>query len=297
MSSAGRRPFCADVSRDDDEPLAATASVVERWLLVEYRGLWAHDAVDGSTLSAGLKRTLAAWRYAEPRSRVLFVRRTGRGSGDRLLAFRVTSREGETTSRRLELERHDDLLGLDLDRAGDPVDHPLLLVCTHGKHDACCARYGRPLYEAVREQVDEEWAWQCSHVGGDRFAGNLVVLPAGLYFGRVEPAEAWQALDELLAGRIPMPRYRGRSCHPFPAQAAERAVREATGLAGFDDLRLASFQSTVDGWTVAFTTTAGETWSVDVARREGPLTYLTCSSRELRHPRHYAAGSPPVRVA
>ena len=32
--------------------------------------------------------------------------------------------------------------------------------------------------------------WQSSHIGGDRFAGNVVFLPEGLYYGRVEPAEA-----------------------------------------------------------------------------------------------------------
>jgi hypothetical protein len=297
VSRERRRPFCSDVSRDDDEPLAATASQADRWLLVEYRGLWAPNAVDGSTLSAELKRALAAWHHAQPRSRVLFVRRTGRGRDDGVLAFRVSSREGETWARRFEVERHDDLLGVDLEHDGEPLDHPLLLVCTHGKHDACCARRGRPLYEAVREQVDDEWAWQCSHVGGDRFAGNLVALPAGLYFGRVEPAEAWQALDELLAGRIPLERYRGRSCYSFPAQAAERAVRVATGLVGVDDLRLVTLERAGDGWRVAYATSAGETWGVEIERREGPLTYLTCSARELRHPRHYAARTPPARVA
>ena len=297
MARERRRPFCADVSRADDEPLAATASQVERWLLVEYRGLWAHDAVDGSTLPREVKHALVTWRNAAPRSRILLIRRTQRRSSDGLVVYRVDSREGRSWTRRLDLERHGDLLDVDLDRDGEAVAHPLLLVCTHGKHDACCARFGRPLYEAVREQVDEEWAWQCSHVGGDRFAGNLVVLPAGLYFGRVEPGEVWETIDELLAGRIPLDRYRGRSCHPFPAQAAERAVREATGLAGLDELGLSSFRSAGDGWTVDFTTSAGETWSVDVVAREGPLTYLTCSAPELRHPRHYAAGSPPARGA
>ena len=135
-------------------------------------------------------------------------------------------------------------------------------------------------------------------MGGDRFAGNLVVLPAGLYLGRVEPGDAWATMDELLAGRIPLDAYRGRSCHPFPVQAAERAIREETRLAGLDDLRLVSSEPVGMGWRVRFSTTsAGEEWSVDVERRDGPLTYLTCSARELRHPRHYAAGSPPVRVA
>jgi hypothetical protein len=286
------------VSRVDDESLAATASQVDRWLLVEYRGLWAHDAVDGSTLSRELKHALATWRSKEPRSRVLLVRRTERRSRDGLVAFRVSSREDESWARRFEVGRHDDLLDLDLDAAGEPVAHPLFLVCTHGKHDPCCARYGRPLYEAVGEQLDEEWVWQCSHVGGDRFAGNLVVLPEGLYLGRVEPFAVWETLDELLVGRVPLGSYRGRSCYPFPVQAAERAVRETTGLVGVDDLRLAGFAG-ADGaaWRVRFTTVTGEAWEVEIERREGPLTYLTCSAAELRHPRHYAAGSPPVRVA
>jgi hypothetical protein len=297
VSRESRRPFCADVSRADEEPLAATASQVERWLLIEYRGLWAHDAVDGSTLSTQVKGALVAWRKAAPRSRVLLIRRTERRDRAGLLVYRVDSRDGGTWARRLELERHDDLVGLDVDAVGAPVDHPLLLVCTHGKHDACCARFGRPLYEAIREQVDEDWAWQCSHVGGDRFAGNLVVLPAGVYLGRVDPANAWAALDELLAGRIPLDAYRGRSCHPFPVQAAERAIREATGLVGLDDLRLLSSEPAREGWGVRFATASGEEWSVEVERRDGPLTYLTCSARELRHPRHYAAKSPPERVA
>ena len=44
--SPADRAFCSDVSLDA-EPLAATASRVDHWILVEYRGLWAHDAVDG----------------------------------------------------------------------------------------------------------------------------------------------------------------------------------------------------------------------------------------------------------
>jgi hypothetical protein len=46
------KPLCAETSRAHAEPLHATASRVDTWILIEYRGLWAHDAVDGSTLSA-----------------------------------------------------------------------------------------------------------------------------------------------------------------------------------------------------------------------------------------------------
>jgi len=298
VNEAQRRPFCADVSRADEEPLAATASRVDRWLLVEYRGLWAHDAVDGSVLSPDLKRMLAGWRASTPHSRVLFVRRPERRGAAGLCAFRVDSPETGGSARCLELERHDDLLELDLEAGGEPVEHPLLLVCTHGKHDPCCARFGRPLYEVLRDQVEEDWVWQTSHVGGDRFAGNVVVLPAGIYLGRVEPEEAWEIVDEVLAGRVPLARYRGRSCHSFPVQAAERAVREATGLLGLDDLRLVSAPRAGEGWRVRFEQpSSGAAWEVDVVRREGSPTHLTCSSPQLRRPRHYGAGSPPARAA
>jgi hypothetical protein len=153
------KPFCAETSRAHAESLHATASRVDTWILLEYRGLWAHDAVDGSTLSPALKAYLVAERVRLPHARILFVRRPERRTKDGLIAYVARSTEGERELRRLELERHDDLLGLDLETAGTPVDHPLFLVCTHGKHDRCCSRFGRPLYDAVREQVDEGWAW------------------------------------------------------------------------------------------------------------------------------------------
>jgi len=184
------KPLCAETSRAHAEPLHATASRVDTWILIEYRGLWAHDAVDGSTLSSELKAFLVEERRRLPHARILFVRRNERRSRDGLLAYVARSTRSERGLRCLELERHDDLVGVDLAAAGEPVEHPLFLVCTHGKHDRCCAKFGRPLYDAVGEQVEDGWAWQSSHVGGDRFAGNLVVLADGVYYGRVEPADA-----------------------------------------------------------------------------------------------------------
>src|SRR5262249_48827319 len=135
------------------------------------------------------------------------------------------------STRRFDLERHEDLLDLDLTEtgraaAGGKIDHPLLLVCTHGKHDRCCALHGRPPYDVPAHPAPPGWVWQASHLGGDRFAGNVVVLPEGLYYGRVRPEEAWTVLDEHLAGRIHLPRFRGRAGLPFAVQAAEIAVRE-----------------------------------------------------------------------
>ena len=281
------------MSRDHGEPLHATASRVDTWILIEYRGLWAHDAVDGSTLSGEVKAHLAAERRRLPHARILFVRRAERRRSEGFAAF-VAQTDGAI--RRLDLERYDDLVGVDLARAGAPVDHPLFLVCTHVKHDRCCAKFGRPLYDAVREQVEDEWVWQSSHVGGDRFAGNLVILPDGVYYGRVEPSEVWAVVAAALERRIHLPCYRGRSSLGFAAQAAELAVREQTGLLGLDDVHVRSIEPQGAGWWAELAV-AGEIYDVDVTVAEGEPTHLTCSTPRLRRPKRYVGESPRARGA
>ena len=282
-----RRPeFCADASLQNAEPLAATASRVDHWILVEYRGLWGHDAVEASGLSDEVKARLRAQRDARPNTKLLFVRRPHRRGHPALAVIWGSSPERGGTLCHAELDGYDDLLGLDLTSpGGEQLDHPILIVCTHGKHDRCCARHGRPLYKALEEQADEGWVWQSSHLGGDRFAGNVVFLPEGLYFGRVAPGDAWPVLDDYLAGRIALDHYRGRSAYTFLEQAAELAVRRTTGLRGIGDLELVEHE----GAHVRF---RGDDrlFDVGVAYEPGQLTYLTCSAETLRRPRHYAAG-------
>jgi hypothetical protein len=278
-----RRPFCSDVSLENAEPLSATASRVDHWILLEYRGLWNRDALAGSGLSDQVKSRLREQSAARPHTKVLFVRRTERRGRPNLAVMWGSSPERGGQVFATEIESYEDVLGLDLTEPGEPLTDPLLLVCTHGKHDPCCARHGRPLYQTLAELAGDDSVWQVSHVGGDRFAGNVVVLPEGLYFGRVGPGEAWAVLEEYLAGRIDLAHYRGRSSYSFPTQAAERAVREAAGLTGIADLELVA-----DRPVVVFRG-GGRLFELDVTASPGPLTYLTCSSETLKHPRHYAA--------
>jgi hypothetical protein len=291
------RAFCADVSHEQSEPLAATASRVDHWLLVEYRRLWSRDTIGGSGLSDELKEHLRAQLRALPNSRLLLVRRPERRGRRGLAVFLARSLEADRSLHGLEIDEYDELLGLDLAGAlgggtpvGAPVGHPLYVVCTHGKRDRCCAKHGRPLYDELREQGDEGWVWQSTHVGGDRFAGNVVTLPDGLFFGRMTRADVWPLLDEHLAGRIDLAHYRGRSCYGFAVQAAERRVREETGLTGVDDLRLATWErGNGETWTVRFQVPAvGQAHEVDVAAVLGDeLTYLTCSAKTPQRPRRY----------
>ncbi|HVD24358.1 MAG TPA: sucrase ferredoxin [Gaiellaceae bacterium] len=283
------RPFCSDISRENDEPLGATASRIDHWLLVEYRGLWSSDALVGSGLSDQVKTRLRELRSARPRTRLLFIRRPDRRRHPKLAVYVATSRQGEERIGRLELDEHEDLRRVDPWEAAEDTDELLFLACTHGKHDPCCARYGRPLYEALSEELDPESAWQCTHVGGDRFAGNALCLPHGVYYGRVDRDDVPGLVDEYFDGRISLAHYRGRSCWPFAVQAAERRIRAEEGLTGLDDLRL----SRVDArgairWTVAFETRVGPR-EVDVVTELGELTMLTCNADRVKRPLRYVA--------
>jgi (2Fe-2S) ferredoxin len=72
-------------------------------------------------------------------------------------------------------------------------------------------------------------AWESSHLGGDRFAPNLVVVPTGAYYGRVPPERADELLDATRQGRIVSDLYRGRVVFGFAEQAGEAFLRAATG--------------------------------------------------------------------
>lgn len=66
-----------------------------------------------------------------------------------------------------------------------------LFVCTHGTVDACCARFGFPLYRELRriaaEVGDNVRVWRSTHFGGHRFAATLIDFPEGRFWGFMTP--------------------------------------------------------------------------------------------------------------
>lgn len=299
MTSAGgdrpanERPLCAELSAANNEPLSATASRVERWLLVEYGGYWPYEPLDAAVFAGSLRERLAERLRDLAGSKLLLMKRPGRARRDRIEVIYGATPERGVWFRRLELDHHGRLDELDLgpDGPGEPLEHPLFLVCTHGIRDRCCARYGQALARTLDRLADPGWIRHVSHVGGDRFAGNLVALPEGIFFGRVGPHDAGPLIARYLEGRIDLDRYRGRSCWPFPGQAAELAVRRERDLTGLHDLRVESIRSAgPERWEVTvLAEVAGDRIAVDVALEHGEPVYLTCKSAQERPPRGFVA--------
>lgn len=170
--------------------------------------------------------------------RVTLIRRPGSShrAGHRRRWYLADSRPGHESLRGGCFGDERELLDV-LDAIGGavgrPVGNPLYLVCTHGRHDACCAVRGRPVAAALAGQHPDR-TWECSHVGGDRFAANLVILPHGFYYGHVPASEAVALVRAHDAGVVEPRWLRGRSSVPPAVQAAQHHARLVTGERGVD---------------------------------------------------------------
>jgi hypothetical protein len=288
---ASLTPLCADTARERGDPLHGTALHVSRFLLIEHPGPWAFDALAESGIDADvLEQLLRATSAAD--GRTLLIRRHGRVETAHQQAWAVVDvDEGRI---RWGTWRDDADLLAARDALSEPSaewsDDPVLLVCTHGRHDTCCAVRGRPVAEALSERHGDR-VWECSHVGGDRFAPTVVVLPDGTYYGGLDRVEAPDVIDRHLAGTVTPERLRGSSLlHPV-AQAAAVAVHERFGPGGARDVRSAAIETTGPGeWRVELTCTGPLPAQVvvTVEARRSPPAALTCRAPQETSARTFA---------
>lgn len=289
-------PRCSAEALARGESLHATASLVSSWLLIEQTGAWGPDALTDSRfpdeVASQLNRRASGVR-------ILLIRRRSASDGQPRLFKAHSGGEGIRPVLVSEgFSDPSDLLGVDFDAladgdpgSGDPVEHPLYLVCTHGRHDICCADKGRPLYREL-SAIRPEWTWEVSHLGGDRFAGNVLVLPRGDYFGRLEPEDAGSFVTRYESGLLDLAHYRGRSIHPRFVQAAEQFVREAENSEHFDDFTLTGYHRLDhDHASVSFMSPEGLVTVRVTAHRNPESALLTCRSDLPDHPVDYQVDS------
>lgn len=230
---------CSSVRAALGEPVLATAPpLAASWLLVEHPGPWPSDDLPPDLDPAAVAVVERATALGV-RPQLVRTVRARRRTGGRVWTASV--RPGDRWLQLRDLADLAQLAELDVDALargerpgfGADSDVPVLLVCTHGRRDVCCARLGRPVATALTGRVPAT-VLETTHVGGDRFAPNLVVLPFGSYHGAM--ADPHAVAGEALAGRVVLEHFRGRAGLERRVQAADWFLRRELGVAGLDDV-------------------------------------------------------------
>jgi hypothetical protein len=271
-----------------DSPVA-TAAPAQRWVLIEQAGPWGRDALSQSRIDEDAARRLAHRSRSEG-VRLLLIRRPDARAADagRRWAY-VDSRPGREGAWWSERQADVEVAETPWDGSvGERQEELTYLVCSHSGHDACCALRGRPLARGLMAAGAD--VWECSHLGGDRFAPNVVVLPLGLYYGQV-PDDGADLLTAHARGEVALPWLRGRAGLSPAAQAAQDEARRELGRFGVDDLplrtqtRLTPVGADIELWAV---TLIDGDCDVVVAVQSRPSTQavrLTCSATHDAHVR------------
>lgn len=252
--------FCSLLSQDAGEQLFGTAGLAEVYLLLEYSSAWGAKALPESDLPGAVKSHLEAAAASLSPAKVLLIKSRPGVLEPGIRFFVAVTRENNPALHSFVLERYEELLAINIPAvaAGDRTylahrsEERLYLVCTNGRRDICCAKFGFPVYVGLLKTAGDS-AWQCTHLGGHRFATNVLCLPHGILYGRLQESDIANFSAACEQERIDLDHYRGRTCYPQPIQAAEYYIRRQTGELRLEALRLHDFEQTGDAqWRVRF---------------------------------------------
>ena len=222
---------CSALALAAGETLPGKATVARHWVLLEHGGPWPRRAEDVK-LPAEARHRLFGELTRLPDARFGLIRRSAAAVPRPHLLVADTA---AASIRQVQLGGYSELAQIDLGSAAGwtPVEGPLFLVCVHAVRDRCCGRFGPAVWQAVRARFRDQ-TWQTTHVGGHRFAPNLVALPHGYVFSRLSPAEAGTTADLYAAGQLDLEHCRGRAALAPGAQAAEVLARRQAGADRID---------------------------------------------------------------
>lgn len=221
------RKFCSLASMSGDETLFGTAPNYKIWVLIEYRLPWRNKAVTDNELSENQQAHLSALMEKNPDLQILFIKR--KANSHPSINIFIARLGIQSTFSKITLTSYEDVLNISTEQIinGHPdeilINETHFFVCTNGTRDVCCSKFGLPVYQSLNETAGEN-AWQCSHIGGHRFAPTMLVFPAGIALGRVQPGDIPGVIQTINSGELPLAHLRGRLDYPGVVQAAEYLI-------------------------------------------------------------------------
>lgn len=214
--------YCSNMSISQSEPLFATASYCAAFLLVRHPCPFPEKIKDAFLPPQWIKRVSDFARRKN--AKLILIRETDHiPLPEVIFVDHFNHRYKRMVVAEADFEFFDFAAAISSTELPWEYD-PFLLVCTNGKKDKCCSVKGFPLYLHLLEQSPYH-VFQCSHVGGDRFAANVLLMPFGIYYGRLVSAETEKLVRSINQREILLNNYRGSAHLNFKKQAVEFFLR------------------------------------------------------------------------
>lgn len=222
--------FCRDISLQSNDPLAGTGMHPQHNLLLSWpMAKWERSLRIARDMSGKITQQLN--ELAESGRRVNLIDREAQTDlvhqaflFPEKKAYSIPNQELELFLNAL-LQHH----SLD-DWLQGNTTKPIVLCCTHGKKDKCCAKFGYQTYRAMRTFIDQNPinidVWKSSHLGGCRFAASVLTFPEVHKYGRLSSDQLPDFFKSVLNHAIYLPAYRGHAMLSSKEQCAEVNLRQ-----------------------------------------------------------------------
>ena len=232
---------CSEISLDSKEQLFGTTPKVNYWILIEYNSEWEENVLKSINISQAVKSKISELLQSREYTRLQWIKRVN-NNDDLITLYFAESTELNKNLYKRQIAAYEDILRLNFKNIHTDnyrSETPLLLICTHNSYDSCCGKQGFSLYKDV---CDDNYfdVWQTSHLGGHRFAPNVLLLPEGLYYGRVDSSKYETIKNDFINNQLSIEILRGRSFHDKYIQAADHYLRISIGNSDFDSLNYIS---------------------------------------------------------
>ncbi|MGE6221072.1 sucrase ferredoxin [Nubsella zeaxanthinifaciens] len=285
--------FCSLKSAENQEDLIGTGLVYKNFLFIECDEPWEENALASSSIPSKIKTKLIEFN-SKAENRLLLIKKGNSNlKADKSLTLISAKLTGTFFHvKEMHINSYQDLIKLDLYDL--PIDSKIIkhyiFICTNGKKDKCCSKFGYSSFKNFESNNCEDKVdiWQCSHLGGDRFAATCLVLPQGAYYGRIQDCNPKSFIDNLLDEKLILENLRGRSIYDGYIQAAEYFIRKKNNITKLDALTFSGATNlTETSMLVRFN---NGTVLEEIAIEKYKVDYkmaMTCNAQEMQSPYKY----------
>ena len=222
-----RERLCSIAAGEFGEDPGGTASTLDLCLLIEFPKPWSVDIMESKGFPLGVSESLARLANSSENIKLMGMEPDSDYSVEGLTRVILYSKPDGFFSRYDKSEfmvpsgSVEQLVDVLLKRSPSDIESLEeyrretsnirdIFVCTHGTHDSCCGTFGYPVYSALRQDYAPSLngnlrVWQVNHIGGHRFAPNLLDMPEGRNWVRING----ESLENLVYRRGEVSELRG----------------------------------------------------------------------------------------